>query len=112
MSRILKLARDRARLMAESIGAELDIDPEEILGRRRHKPIAAARHRLYAELFLDGFSIAEVGTILERHHTTVMYGMRQAMGDAAYERELEARYPLSGWRQTEEPKPSIRKDAA
>ena len=87
----LARGRDRARLLAEAIGAISDVNPEEILGRRRFKAIVVARHQLFVDLWRDGYSIADVGRILGFDHTSVIHGLRSALGDDVYEREVARR---------------------
>ncbi len=49
-----------------------------VLGRSRPKSVAFARNRLYAELSRTGLSYPEIGSLLDRDHTTVMAGVRRA----------------------------------
>lgn len=76
----------------------------EILDGTRTRSVAAARRAIFVALFSEGWSIAEVGRGLGYDHTTVIAGMRKAMGDDAYEAALEARYP--GWRKLSRRAPS------
>ena len=50
------------------------VTPEDVLGPRRHKGIAAARHDTIKALRHDlGWSLPRIGNYLNRHHTTVLY---------------------------------------
>lgn len=88
--------RGRARELAGIIGSKHGIPTADILGRGRRADIASARRELYVALWRDGFSIADVGRILERDHTTILHGMRVELGACVYDREIQERYPGPG----------------
>jgi chromosomal replication initiation ATPase DnaA len=69
---------------AETVAATTGVPAKLILGTERIRPIAAARHELMVRLWAEGNSIAQIGRLLERDHTTVIYGLRKAMGREAY----------------------------
>lgn len=48
----------------------------EILGQSRLGPIARARQLVMFEAYAAGYSMAHIGRILRRDHTTVMHGIR------------------------------------
>ena len=93
----LALGRKRAQRLALRIGRNASVEPSEILGTRRQAAIVTARHVLFVELFRAGYSIAEVATILEMDHTSIIHGMRRSMGDDIYDQELRERYPDCSW---------------
>lgn len=86
-------ARERALSLADAIAARTDLARADILGRTRTALLVAARHQLFADLWREGYGIAEIGRILGRDHTTIAHGLRRALGDEAYLRELADRYP-------------------
>lgn len=49
---------------------------EEICGKRRDRKLATVRSRIMAELRKQGFSYPHIGRLLNRHHTTIMRGIR------------------------------------
>jgi chromosomal replication initiation ATPase DnaA len=83
----------RAHELAKTISQVSGISQKEILGRRRIPPVVQARHHLFVNLWREGYSIAEIGRILHRDHTTVRSGMRRVMGVEEYDHEVSERYP-------------------
>jgi chromosomal replication initiation ATPase DnaA len=83
--------RRQAKKLAESIGRKLDVEPSGILGSERSDTFALARRDLYLALWRLGYSIADVGRILGKHHTTVIHGLRALMGKEAYAAEMARR---------------------
>ncbi len=63
---------DVAIRVSEATGVPLD----DLLGRKRHKSIASARRELYHALRWRGMSLPEIGSLLERDHTTILSGLR------------------------------------
>lgn len=85
--------------------AELfDLDPKEMMSRRRIRPIAQARFALYAALRQRGWSYPAIGKFTGRDHATVIHGVRKAdylmEHDRSYEEKIEA---LAMWK----PKPVV-----
>ena len=83
--------RLKAKQLAASIGKAADLDPEGLLGGDRSYVFSSARQELYLALWRLGYSIADVGRILRKHHTSIIHGLRKIMGDEAYEAESAAR---------------------
>lgn len=64
--------------------AAFEVPIRALIGRQRQKPIARARLALYAGLYRGcETSYPEIGQLLERDHTTVLYGVREAEAEAA-----------------------------
>lgn len=62
-----------------------------ITSRLRQPPIARARLALYAALYRTcETSYPELGRLLDRDHTTVLYGVREAEREAASDPEFAA----------------------
>jgi chromosomal replication initiation ATPase DnaA len=81
------------RALAERIAAETPfVSAEDILGRKRTPSVMRARHRMYAELWMEGLSIAEVARLLDREHATIIHGLRKTVGPAEYQLENERRF--------------------
>jgi chromosomal replication initiator protein len=69
---------DKVRELAERIAAKHGITVEALLGRGRTKTVAEARHELMALLRgTFAFSFPEIGRIVGRDHSTVMYALRK-----------------------------------
>lgn len=92
-----EVARERARVLAKRISKSYGVTAADILGRRRFAEIVLARHALYAELWHEGYGVAEIGRTLSRDHTTIIHGLRSAMGEAVYEAEIAKRYEGPGY---------------
>jgi chromosomal replication initiation ATPase DnaA len=45
----------------------------DVIGPSREMSLAHARGRIMRRLHGDGYSLAEIGRKLQRHHTTVLY---------------------------------------
>lgn len=90
-------ARVRAKVlaMAAEITVVTGVSADAMIGRDRSPQATNARYHLMALLWRDGLSIAEVGAVLGRHHTVVMYGLRQIVPPAAYQAEVLSRYEPS-----------------
>lgn len=89
----LAKCRERARALAEPIASSHLVVVDDLFGPCKYARVAAARHELFVSLFRDGFSIADVARITEKDHTTVIAGMKKALGDDVYDAELSRRYP-------------------
>lgn len=70
--------------LAQPIIDEMGVSLERILGRERVARVAAARHMLFVAMWKAGFSISEIGRVLGKDHTTVIAGIRRAMGASEY----------------------------
>lgn len=80
----------------DAVARACGLDPETLGGRDQRRPVARARHlamHLIREL-CPGASLPAIGFLLNRDHTTVLYGCRRAQArlgrDATY-RALRAR---------------------
>jgi chromosomal replication initiation ATPase DnaA len=74
---LLAIRKERARLLAEMIGEEMGLPPEDILGVGRDRVVIAARHRLWRMLIDSGLSLNVVAEVVNCHHTTIHYAMRK-----------------------------------
>jgi chromosomal replication initiation ATPase DnaA len=88
---------ERITLLADAIASETGVSRVAILGRRRFPHIAAARHKLFEQLFLDGLSTSAIGRALRVDHTTVMHGLKKTMGDEKYRETMNRRRNGSVW---------------
>jgi chromosomal replication initiation ATPase DnaA len=50
----------------------------QLTGAQRHKGVVRARWALMVALHLRGWSTVQIGRLLGRDHTTIMYGLKQA----------------------------------
>lgn len=69
-------ALDAARVIVARCSTTLDA----VASRDRHHSVAQARHQIAAYLrVVKGLSTPEIGTLLDRDHTTVAVGVRKAI---------------------------------
>lgn len=80
--RILKELRRRGLdEIVERHALTRNVTVMEVVGRRRYKNIAAARHGVWRELRLaKRLSFPEIARLFDVDHTTVMSGVRSAVG--------------------------------
>jgi chromosomal replication initiation ATPase DnaA len=95
--RRLMVEKQRAAVaeVAAPIAEETGVPIGLIMGRDRTREVSAARHRLMAALWRQGHSVTWIARVLERDHTTVMSGLRKALGADVYKAEVVARYTPS-----------------
>ena len=81
--------------VVEAVASASGLDRKDLLGRRRTRPLARARHLamfLVREL-CPGASLPAIGYLLDRDHSTVLHGCRRAATllehDAAFRRLCE-----------------------
>lgn len=85
------LTPERIARAALAAGRAFDVPPRTIIGRRRLPAIVRARLALYAALYRAcETSYKQIGRLLNRDHTTVLYGVREAERDAAADPEFAA----------------------
>ena len=51
---------------------------EEITGPCRARPLAYLRFAIMEQMRANGLSLGQIGRLLHRDHTTILYGLRQA----------------------------------
>lgn len=82
------------RAIAENIAAKtVYVTADDILGASRMPLVCKARHELFAALWRDGLSAAEIGKLVGKDHVTVIYGIRKTVGSAEYSTEIAKRHP-------------------
>lgn len=63
---------------------EYEVSAQDILGESRTRSIAQARQVVFYRLHTSGFSLSQIGRLLQRDHSTVLHGVRKvAAGMAA-----------------------------
>jgi chromosomal replication initiation ATPase DnaA len=67
--------------MMQEVAAAHHVTVHAIVSSGRTKRVAEARHVVFARLRVLGFSLPEIGALMGRDHTTVLYGLRK--GEAA-----------------------------
>lgn len=83
--------RRRVMVLAEEICKQTGVSPMRMLGTSRTPNVVRSRHALMAALWQTGCSVSEVGEILGMHHTSVIHGLRSAMGAEQYRAGILAR---------------------
>lgn len=66
--------------VTEAIARTYHVTVDELLGTMRCPPIPAARRSLWLELVHRGFSLARIGRIVGRDHSTILDGVRSLTG--------------------------------
>jgi chromosomal replication initiation ATPase DnaA len=86
------LTPDRIAHAVVAAGRAFEVAPRAIISRRRLPSITRARMALYAALYRAcETSYPQIGRLLNRDHTTVLYGVREAERDAAADPDYAAR---------------------
>ncbi len=73
---IANLRRRGVLIVADTVACESGIPLYLLLGRSRGKSVSLARRALYRSLRLRGLSLPEIGSLLNRDHTTILAGLR------------------------------------
>jgi chromosomal replication initiation ATPase DnaA len=68
--------------IVDAMASAYAVTREDILGARRTKQAAAARHAVMRALRDMGMSYPEIGWLLGRDHTTVLAALRKAPANA------------------------------
>lgn len=78
------LTPDRIARAAVAAGRAFEVSPRAVISRLRLPAVVRARQALYAALYRTcESSYPQIGRLLKRDHTTVLYGVREAEADAA-----------------------------
>jgi chromosomal replication initiation ATPase DnaA len=70
-----KILFETAAAAIEAASRQHGVSIEQIVGRRRTRPICRARWEAMAIMRAAGMSLPEIGGALNRHHTTVMHAL-------------------------------------
>lgn len=63
----------RLETLMRKIGEIYDINPAKIISNMQNHRIVEARAIVAFTLYLAGYSYSDIGKLLKRHHSTVMY---------------------------------------
>lgn len=77
--------------LAAPITADTGVSISAMVGTSRTTRVALARRRLFAALWLAGFSHSEIGRLFRRDHTSVLASVRKTVGLEAYRAALRER---------------------
>lgn len=66
----------RIAAIVEQVARETGVSAGMIMSRDRYGPECRARQRVYWLANQQGMSSVYIGRVMERHHTTVLYGVR------------------------------------
>lgn len=72
-----RLARHGYLFIVEDVCRRHQVTMAILLGRSRYAPVAAARRELYALLRLQSLSYPEIGDLLGRNHSTIIFGVQE-----------------------------------
>lgn len=64
------------QLIAEA-SRETGYTPQEIVGHSRKQPLARTRQWVMWKARQEGYSLEQIGRVLNRDHTTVLHGVRK-----------------------------------
>lgn len=70
--------RPRVRDIASAAARSLNVTPEEFMSPTRRRRLAWARFIVWKKAHEAGRSYPEIGREFNRHHTTIMQGIRRA----------------------------------
>src|SRR5450631_1926175 len=68
---------------------ELGIAPDDLFSRKRDQDTATSRQLLYFVLCQAGYRVTQIAAMLERHHSTVVDGLKKVQRNAALRTEGE-----------------------
>lgn len=68
------------RPLVLAVAAAHRVAPADMLGTGRARQPSRSRQALWVELRALGWSLPEIGAVMNRDHTTVLYGIRAAVG--------------------------------
>lgn len=69
---------DRFKRYVREEAQEAKVPVRCVLERNnRQKAVARARHRIASRLHQDGFTLGQIGQWMGRHHTTILYYLRE-----------------------------------
>lgn len=69
-------APSRYQAMLSSAALTSNIPVDKLRGKTRDPHSCMTRWRVWRDLYADGFSLPGIGKAANRHHTTVMYGIK------------------------------------
>lgn len=69
--------KDRYRRIITNVAEAYGFTYQDIMGRSKTHELVVARHHCYDSLMRCGLSYAAAGRLMDRDHTTVIYGVRQ-----------------------------------
>lgn len=72
------LTRYTGREIIARVAKLHDVEPDEITGPSRAPELCEARRSVMLELKAKGWSTPRIGRLLNRDHSTVVYGLRRA----------------------------------
>lgn len=77
-------ARDLAMKIVDRIANHRKVSASAILGDS-HKPhIVSARHLACYQLRREGFTLPQIGRLMQRHPSTVLYAVRKLQAGVGY----------------------------
>lgn len=86
-----EVTRARVLTIAEPIAVDTGVSVQAMLGRVRRARITAARHKLWAALYLAKFSHPEIAELVGCDHSTIIAGVTKALGRDVYKAEVRMR---------------------
>ena len=79
MSRDFLLEHFGTKAMIARFCEETGFSRAQISGPQRRQPLVEARHELFRRLYATGrLSLSQIGRMFDKHHSTVLHGIRQA----------------------------------
>lgn len=72
----------------ESVADEFGIQPDKLKSVTRITEIVRAREVCWLVMNREGFNKSEIARFFDKHHTTVMHGLRQIEGECEVDGDL------------------------
>lgn len=63
--------------IAEVVGASRNVRIADMISPKRHDALCRARAEIYTWAHGMGYSLPRIGRFFNRHHTTVLHGIRE-----------------------------------
>ena len=73
----------KAEKIIRDVAEAHDVAMKDVIGDNRTPHIIRARQEAYLALYEAGCSYASIGYLMQRHHTTVMSGIRKLRAEAS-----------------------------
>jgi chromosomal replication initiator protein len=74
--------RERNLAEIDAIAQEHKFTLEDILGKRKFKPLVTVRRKCVVMLREKGYSTTEIGRIMNRDHSTIVTSLQKSRADA------------------------------
>jgi chromosomal replication initiation ATPase DnaA len=74
--------QDRLKRALDAVSAVTYVRPRDIMGKRRMAEVCTARFMVFRILRSEGLIYADIGTLMDRDHSTIIVGIKKLEADA------------------------------